>query len=189
VAPAGFGIAITIALIARPLVVFVCLLPFQFTRAEIVYIGLVGLRGAVPIVLATIPVMAGADPSRDMFNLVFFVAVVGAIIPGATVARITRFLGLESSAPPRPTTNIEIESGSSGVELRSYYVEASLAVAGATLRDIPFPQDAAVTVVERARELIPPNGDLRLQAGDHVFVLARREDRSFIELLFGVAEE
>ncbi len=189
VAGTGIGIALVIALVARPLAVALCLLPFEYTKREILYVGIVGLRGAVPIVLATIPVMAGIDPERKLFEVVFFVAVLGAILPGAMVPYITRLLRIESKEPPRPTTVIDIESDGGEVELRSYYVEATLAVAGATLREIPFPKDASVTAVERARELIPPNGDLSLQAGDHVFVLARREDRGFIELLFGVAEE
>lgn len=190
VAPVGLGIALVIALVARPAVVGLCLIPFRFTLREIVYIGLVGLRGAVPIILATIPVLAGVHESRELFDIVFFVAVVGAIVPGATVPYITRLLGLESKAPPKPKTTIEIDAATAtGVELHSYYVQASLAVAGAALRDIPFPDGAAVSVVERAGELIAPNGDLELQPGDHVFVLASRADRAFIELLFGVAEE
>jgi potassium/hydrogen antiporter len=189
VASAGIGIALAIAFVARPVSIFVCLLPFRYSWREMLYIGLVGLRGAVPIVLATIPVMAGVDPAGDLFNVVFFVAVLGAIVPGATVPHITRLLGLEANDRPRPVTTIDIDSTAGGLELRSYFVEPTLAVAGAMLREIPFPAGASVTVVERVRELIPPNGDLRLQAGDHVFVLARREDRAFVELLFGVAEE
>ena len=190
VAPIGLGIALVIALIARPLVVALCLLPFRYNWREVLYVGLVGLRGAVPIVLATIPVMASVRDAGELFNVVFFVALVGAIVPGATVPWITRLLGLESKAPPRPQTTIEVESGSAtGAELHSYYVEATLAVAGAPLREIPLPEGAAVSIIEREGELIAPNGDLQIQPGDHVFVLAARADRPFIELLFGVAED
>jgi cell volume regulation protein A len=171
-------------------VVALCLLPFRYSWREIVYVGFVGLRGAVPIVLATIPVMAQVSAGRQLFDVVFFVTVVGAIVPGAMVPYITRLLDLEAKEPPRPTTTIEIDAQSeSGVDLRSYYVQASLAVAGATLREIPFPEGASVTVVERKGALIPPSADLALEPGDHVFVLANRSDRAFIELLFGVAED
>lgn len=189
VAPRGLGIALTIALVARPVVVGLCLLPFRYNWREVLYVGLVGLRGAVPIVLATIPVMAGVAGARDLFDVVFFVAVVGAIIPGGTVPWITRLLGLESKGPPKPKTTIEIDAGeSSGIGLKSYYVQPTLAVAGERLRDIPFPEGTAVTVVEREGELIPPSGDLQLLPGDHVFVLASREDRAFVALLFGGPE-
>jgi cell volume regulation protein A len=190
VAPVGLAIGLIIAIIARPVVVALCLLPFRYNWREVLYIGFVGLRGAVPIVLATIPVMAGVPGARELFDVVFFVTVVGAIIPGATVPYFTRLLGLEAKGPPRPKTTIEIDAQStSGVELHSYYVTASLAVAGACLRDIPFPEGASVTVIEREGDLIAPNGALELQSADHVFVLANRSDRGFIELLFGVAED
>jgi cell volume regulation protein A len=190
VAPVGLAIGLTIALIARPLVVAVCLAPFRYSWRELLYVGLVGLRGAVPIVLATIPVMAQVAGGRELFDVVFFVTVVGSIIPGATVPYITRLLGLEAKGPPRPKTTIEIDAQStSGVDLRSYYVQPGLAVSGECLRDIPFPEGASVTVVERDGELVPPTADMELHPGDHVFVLASRADRPFIELLFGVAED
>jgi cell volume regulation protein A len=191
VAPVGLAIALTIALVTRPLVVAVCLLPFRYRWREVLYIGLVGLRGAVPIVLATIPVMAGVSGATNLFNIVFFVAATGAVLPGAIVPYVTRVLGLEANGPPKPRTTIEIDidSGAGSIELRSYFVTAHVAVAGSTLREIPFPEGASVTVVERESELIPPNGALRLEPGDHVFVLSRRDDRPFIDLLFGVAED
>jgi cell volume regulation protein A len=190
VAPVGLAIGLTIALFARPAVVAICLIPFRYSWREVLYVGFVGLRGAVPIVLATIPVMAQVPGARVLFDLVFFVTVVGAIIPGATVPYITRLLDLEAKGPPRPKTTIEIDvESATGVELHSYYVQTGLAVTGEPLRNIPFPEGASVTVVEREGELIPPSGDLELHPGDHVFVLASRSDRAFIELLFGVAED
>jgi cell volume regulation protein A len=190
VAPVGLAIALTIALVTRPIVVALCLMPFRYRWREVLYIGLVGLRGAVPIVLATIPVMAGVPGATNLFNVVFFVAAMGAVLPGAVVPWVTRTLGLEANGPPKPRTtiDIDIDSGGGSIELHSYFVNAHVAVAGSTLSEIPFPEGASVTVVERKSELIPPNGALRIEPGDHVFVLSRREDRPFIDLLFGVAD-
>ncbi|MEP6491276.1 MAG: potassium/proton antiporter [bacterium] len=189
VAPVGLALALTIALVARPLIVAICLAPFRYPVKEIVYVGFVGLRGAVPIILATIPVMARVPGGRDLFDVVFFIAVVGALVPGAVVPWITRALRLESSGPPRPLTTIEVDgTGAAGAELVSYYVQPTLAVAGVAIGEIPLPDGAAVSVIERAGELVAPNVEMALEAGDHVFILARREDRPFIELLFGRAE-
>jgi cell volume regulation protein A len=190
VAPVGLALALVIVLIARPVVVALCLAPFRYPAREILYVGLVGLRGAVPIVLATIPVMNGVSGGRQLFDVVFFVTVVGALIPGTIVPWITRTLGLESTAPPRPANVIEIDAPTTGgMELRSYYIEANVAVAGSDVRDIPFPPGSAVSVIERDGKLMAPHGNTRLQPGDHVFVLASQSDQPFIELLFGRAEE
>lgn len=100
VAVTGTALAFWLAFVARPLVVSICLLPFRFSWREIVYLSWVGLRGAVPIILATMPVLQSPGQSPAMrdtlnaFDLVFFVVVVSAIIPGATVRWATRALGL-----------------------------------------------------------------------------------------------
>ncbi|MEO6878565.1 MAG: cation:proton antiporter, partial [Gemmatimonadaceae bacterium] len=190
VAPVGLGLALVIVFVARPVVVALCLAPFRFPPREILYVGLVGLRGAVPIVLATIPVMTGLPDARQLFDIVFFVTVVGALVPGSIVPWITRTLRLESTSPPRPANTIEIDTrDAGGMELKSYYIQPHLAVAGVEVRDIPFPEGSAVSVIERDGKLMAPRGDTRLGAGDHVFILAGPADQPFIELLFGKSEE
>jgi potassium/hydrogen antiporter len=92
----GLVLALLLAFVARPLVVAICLAPFRYPPREIAYVGWVGLRGAVPIVLATIPVMSGAPGARSLFDVVFFVVVVGSFLPGSTVPWVTRKLGLLS---------------------------------------------------------------------------------------------
>jgi cell volume regulation protein A len=97
----GLLIALFLALVARPLTVYLCLLPFRFAWRERLFISWVGLRGAVPIILATLPVLRaeGAAPilveALDVFDLVFFVVVVSAFIPGATVQPLARWLKLD----------------------------------------------------------------------------------------------
>jgi cell volume regulation protein A len=89
------------------------------------------LRGAVPIVLATIPVMAGIPGARQLFDLVFFIVVVGAIVPGATVPWMSRLLGVESTAPSPPTALVEIDARTpKGDELRAYFASEPLAAYG-----------------------------------------------------------
>jgi potassium/hydrogen antiporter len=190
VAPLGLALALFLAVIARPAVVMLGLLPFRYPWRESAFVGWVGLRGAVPIVLATIPVMAGAPAARELFDVVFFIVVVGAIVPGTTVTRVARLLDVESSAPPPPSALIEVDSLTPrGDELRAYFVSDDLAVAGATLAEIPFPEGAAVSMLERGGALIAPSGHTRLEAGDYVYIIAPAHDRPHVELLFGQPEE
>lgn len=187
---AGLGLAAVLAFIARPLVVLLCLLPFRFPAKEVGYIGWVGLRGAVPIVLATFPVLAGAPGATEIFNIVFFVVVLNALVPGATVAWMTRRLGLQSREPPQPPAVLAIESRQPLLgEIVSFHIDDGLAVAGASLADLSLPEGAAVTLLIRGQQLIAPTESTILEPGDHVYVVSRPEDRAFVRLLFGVPED
>lgn len=182
----GLAVALFLAFVARPLAVWLCLLPFGFKRAEVLFLSWVGLRGAVPIILATIPVMAGVSDGMHIFNLVFFVVFLNALIPGATVRWVTRRLGLEAPEEPVAAAVLEISSlrDLHGV-IASFYISPPLAVCGASLSQIRFPEGAAAVLVVRGEDLIACKGGTVLQSGDHVYVFFRREDRPFIELLFG----
>ena len=189
VADVGLALAIFLAVAARPLVVAACLLPFRFPAREVLYIGWVGLRGAVPIILATIPVLAGAPGAPRIFDVVFFIVVMNALVPGATVGWVTRKLGLEARDVPSSPAVLEIESMQPlNGELMSFYVDEALAVAGVSLADLPFPEGAAVAMIVRGQDVIPPKGNTTISVGDHVYVFARTEDRPLIHLMFGRAE-
>jgi NhaP-type Na+/H+ and K+/H+ antiporters with a unique C-terminal domain len=190
VATVGLTLALFLAFIARPVVAMLCLSPFRYRWRDSAYVGWVGLRGAVPIVLATIPVMAGVPGALVLFDIVFFIVVIGALVPGATVPWATRLLRVESGAPPPPATMIEVDARAPrGDELRAYFVSDQLAVAGATLAEIPFPQGTAVSMLERGGALIAPSGSTRIEPGDYVYVIAPVEHRPHVELLFGRPEE
>jgi cell volume regulation protein A len=186
----GLGIALLLALVIRPLVVTLCLLPFRYPAKEVAFVGWCGLRGAVPIVLATFPVLVGAPGADRIFHLVFFIVVVGALIPGGTVAWAARRLGLQSTSPPAPHAVLAIESR---VPLRgalvSYYIDDALVVCGLRLDELDFPEGASVALIVRGDELVPPKGSTTLLPGDHLYLIAQEEDRPFIQLMFGRAEE
>lgn len=187
---AGLGIAFFLVFVARPLVVLLCLLPFRFEPRELTYVGWVGLRGAVPIILATFPVMAGVEGAERIFDVVFFVVVVNALVPGGTIRWATRRLGLEAWQPPRPHAVLEISSaGELKGEVMSFYIEPAAAVCGVPVSEIQFPPGSAAMLVVRGQELIAPRGSTVLQPGDHVYVFCRPEDRSLVQLLFGRLEE
>src|SRR4051812_23889895 len=190
VAVVGLGIALLLAFVVRPLVVALCLLPFRYPSREVLYIGWVGLRGAVPIVLATFPVLAGAPGADRLFDLVFFIVVVSALVPGATVAWVTRRLGLQSKDPPAPQAVLAIESRQPlQGELMSFYIDEALLVAGMPVEELPLPEGAAVTLIVRENRLLPPVAGTILQPGDHAHLIAQPEDRGLIQLMFGRPEQ
>src|SRR5215203_366666 len=186
----GFAIAMLLAFVVRPLVVALILVPFRYPPREVLYIGWVGLRGAVPIVLSTFPVLAGAPGAGRLFDLVFIIVVAGTLIPGATVGWITRRLGLQSNEPPAPQAVLTIESRQPlQGELMSFYIDHAVAVVGVPLEELPLPDGSAVALIIRGAQLVPPKPGTVLQAGDHVHVIAPPEDRPFIQLMFGREEE
>ena len=120
----------------------------------------------------------------------FFIVVIGAFLPGATVPWVSRRLGVESteldSAPP-PIIAVQPPAGD--MRLRSFQIEPSVAVAGATLATIPMPEGSAITVIDRGGTLLAPTPEWVLEEGDGVYVVYRRDDAAHIELLFGPATE
>ncbi|MGD9765351.1 MAG: potassium/proton antiporter [Candidatus Binatia bacterium] len=174
----GLFLALYLALVARPVAVALCLLPFRFNWREIACIAWVGLRGAVPIVLATIPVLmigAALAPARniiDQFDLVFFAVVVGAIIPGATVRWLPKLLGLEDPAPPVPAVAIDITSDHPLRETQlNVLIGQGSPACGQTLAELDLPSEVVVMGIVRGDRLLPPRGATRLEAGDHAVVL------------------
>jgi cell volume regulation protein A len=189
IASPGLGVAGFLTFLARPAVVALCLLPFRFAWEETVYIGWVGLRGAVPIILATFPVLAGFPGAEEIFATVFFIVVANAIVPGATVRWLTEKLNLVSRAPPHPPVALEITSTQLlHGELLPFYVDQASAVAGATLAELPFPEAASATLIIRGQTLLAPKGNTALQAGDHVYVFCPEEDLPLVRLIFGDSE-
>lgn len=182
----GLVIAAALTLVARPVAVAACTAPFGYSAREILFLALVGLRGAVPIVLATIPVLAGVRGAVGLFDVVFFVVLVNTLVPGALVPWLARRLHMLSVTPPEPLATVVVES-SVPVRgtLRSYFIHDALPVAGAQLADIPFPEGTAVTMIVRGSSLLVADGATRLRAGDHVYVLAPPDAVPLVQLLFG----
>jgi cell volume regulation protein A len=190
VAGSGFGLALFLALVARPAVTLLCLLPFGYSLREMVCIGWLGLRGAVPIVLATFPVLAGVEGAHRVFNVVFFVVVVSALLQGGTARWLARRLGLDTGAPPPLSASVEITSTLllEG-EIATFFVGPSSPVAGKPLAELSFPAGAAAMLVIRGHELLAPKGRTVLEPGDHVHVFLRPGDRARVHALFGQDED
>ena len=190
VAGPGLAVGLFLAFVARPLAVAASLAPLRFPVREAAFVAWVGLRGAVPIMLATFPVFAGVPGATRVFDLVFFVVVVSAVVQGTSIRWVARWLGLAVPGPPPPRAVLEINSTQRlGGEVVSFYVEPASAVAGSRISELPIPEGSAVMLVVRGRELVAARGRTVLQPGDHVYVFAPPAERSFVQLLFGRQEE
>jgi cell volume regulation protein A len=190
VAGLGLGLAIFLAVVARPLAIAPLLAAFRYPKGEIAGMAWAGLRGAMPIILATYPVLAQATGAEAIFDVVFFVVVVNAIIPGTTIPWVARRLGLESREPAAPGSVLALDARASlKGDLHGFYLDGALPVIGVAVGELPMPEEAAVTFLVRDDELLPPKATTELRAGDYVYVVAKPEDLPLIQLLLGRERE
>ncbi len=176
VAPAALFIGVFMILVGRPLSVFLCLLPFRkkISFKSQVFISWVGLRGAVPIIFATYPMVEGVEMGNVLFNVVFFITILSLLIQGTTVSKAARVLDL--SLPMEKTGNEfgvelpdEIDS-----DLRDITVTDELLSAGDTLKDMNLPTGMLVMLVKRGDEYLIPNGSLKLYEGDKLLIISEK---------------
>jgi potassium/hydrogen antiporter len=187
--PTGFVLALALAFVARPVAVLLTLWPFGLSWRECVFIAWVGLRGAVPIILATYPVLRGVPDAEGIFHLVFFVVVVNSLLPGATVAWLARRLGVAEPVADVPPASIELISlHDYGSEFAWYTVHRQSAVAGALVRDLPLPNGSLLMLVLRGDDVLAPHGATHFEVGDHICVFVSPGDRPLLHLLLGRAE-
>lgn len=165
-------IATALILVARPAAVVACLTPLGFGWREQTYISWVGLRGAVPIVLAMFPLLAGIESARPIFNVAFFVVLISLIVQGMTIAPAARWLRLDvrREAPQRHRVELDVP-GQTNYEVVGYPVQKDSGVAGQTLVNLPLPGSVRVAGIMRRGALAPISNRLKLRPGDHVYLL------------------
>jgi cell volume regulation protein A len=176
VALEGTALALVLVFVARPIAAFIGTALDRFSLAERAILGWAGLRGAVPVVLATFPVIEGVKDSQTFFNIVFFAVVISTLLQGSTIEMLARRLGLTTSEPalPRPLA----ETGTIrrlGAEVLEYPVGPDYALVGHRVRDLGLPRDALLSVIVRGEEAVLPRGSTVIEAGDRLHVVVRSE--------------
>ena len=177
VAGVGLLVAIFMIVVSRPISVFTCLLPFRrFTTRARVYISWVGLRGAVPIIFATYPLMSAEIPNaRMIFNIVFFVTIVSLLVQGTTVSAMARWLGLVGKSEEKEIFNAalpdEIKSAMSEIELTDEALSG-----GNKLMNLSLPDNTLVVMVKRREQYFVPKGHTHLQSGDRLLVISDNDE-------------
>jgi cell volume regulation protein A len=175
VALEGIILAVVSVVIARPLATFAALAFERYSIGERFILGWAGMRGAVPVVLATFPVIEGVPHSREFFNIAFFVVLLSTVAQGATLEPLARRLRMTTSSPalPRPLGESGTVQGM-GAEIVEFPVAKGDAIAGMHVRDLGLPRDALVNVIVRGGRAIPPRGSTRVSAGDVLHIMVTR---------------
>lgn len=180
----GMGIAGFLLFIARPLCVFLCLPRAGLDWREKTFIGWVGLRGAVPVILAIYPLMRGVEGSELIFNTIFFVVFASVLVQGTSVTWVGRRLGLVLPALPEPPVEVDLVSQRVlDGEITGYRLTNSSPAAGVYLRELKLPEDSLILMILRKHRLIAPRGHVLLRPDDFVYVYAHEGDHEIVRRL------
>jgi cell volume regulation protein A len=181
----GLALALVLTLVARPVATFLTTLPSGYNAREATLLSWSGLRGAVPVVFATFPVIDGVPHAEELFNLVFFVVITSALVQGATINPLARFLKLTSRAEAVPPPVMEVGTiRRLGAEVLEFPVNEDHALVGRLVNELGLPRDALVNVIVRDDEALLPRGSTEVAAGDRLHIVVRENARGDVEALF-----
>jgi cell volume regulation protein A len=190
VAPQGLLVAAVLIFVARPLAVFLCVPWFRFNWREMTLLSWVGLKGAVPITLAIFPLLAGIENAMLIFNVVFFIVVVSAVVQGWSLPLVARLLGLRLPKEPPPPVTLEISSLQDvDAQALDFTVLPESRAAGHLVKDLALPAGAVISLIARGKQVIPPHGATRIEPGDHVLVVVRSEVAAMVTQAFAERTE
>ncbi|HVD99217.1 MAG TPA: potassium/proton antiporter [Cytophagaceae bacterium] len=180
-------IAIFLIFIARPVGVFLSLVFFKYSKREIIFISLVGLRGAVPIILATFPMLSGIKEANWIFNVVFFIVLTSAVIQGWPLPMLAKFLRLDSPSVAKINSPIEFsEYQNSNMKLINLSVpENRSEIANRSIVQIPHLKGSLIVTVLRNGKYFVPSGGTILEPGDKIQVLAENKNVDELVAFFG----
>lgn len=176
-APAALAIALVMMFIARPLAVWVCLLPFRFPWREQVFISWVGLRAAVPIILSLFPLLAGIPEAGQILDVAFFVVLISLTAQGWTIPALARRLRLQVPPEPEPTERHDLAADPPNrYAFFGYRLTPDAPLVGNDAGALRLPGIARPVAVLRKREALPPETAGKLTPGDTLYVLADKDD-------------
>ena len=193
VAPSGFGaiagegllVAAVLMFVARPLAAVSATRLARFPLRQALLVGWAGLRGAVPIVLATFPVIDHVPRAEPFFDIVFFVVLTSALLQGATFEPLARALKVTTDEPALSRPLLEVGTiRRLGAEMLEYPVRQQDAIVGRVVNQLELPREALVNVIVRAGQALLPRGSTVIEAGDRLYILVRQGVRAEVEGLF-----
>ena len=177
VAWAGVLSAVFLMLVARPLTIFITTFRTKYVLNEKLLIGWTGLRGAVPIILATYPMLDNYPQAGYIFNLIFFVVILSVLVQGQTLTPAARLLGLDVPFKPSPQYPLEftrtVQTGSE--ETREVEITKDSQTVGCTVQELGIPAGVTILLVERKGKFLIPKGDTAMTPGDTLLLFGERE--------------
>ncbi len=176
----GIGLIISAFLmfVARPLACFLCLSPFRLKFRTRLFISWVGLRGAVPIVFATFPLMAGIDKAGIIFNIVFFISLTSVLIQGTSIPKMAKWLHVSLPAKVKSVTVADILlSETTNSEMAEITISPGTYASGKKIVDMHFPQNVRIALLKRADNYLIPDGSTLVEPGDVLFILAGNKEK------------
>ncbi|KWX73028.1 potassium transporter [Paenibacillus riograndensis] len=180
----GLLLSVILMLIARPVGVFLSLLFARFSIREKTLISWAGLRGAVPIVLATYPLLAGLPQGRLFFNVVFFVVLTSAVIQGTTISPLASRLRLVGKDDAQPSLMELVALGKTDSEFNHIAIDRHMPIAGMQIAQIGLPEDILFTAIIRNKSIVTPHGSTVIEPGDTVYVLSPKSKRDEMRAFF-----
>ena len=175
----GIGLLVSAFLmfVARPFSVFACLLPFRLKLKTITFISWVGLRGAVPIVFATYPLLAGIEKSQMIFNIVFFISLTSVLLQGTTLRYVAKWLHVSVPEKAKQRTPPDIElSDTMKSELTEIEIEDKSPAVGKRILDLGFPRAALIALIKRRGRFVTPNGSTVIEPADKLVIIAENAE-------------
>lgn len=180
----GIALALALIFVARPVATLICTAFGGYRLPEKAMLSWAGLRGAVPIWLATLPVIAGVGGSEELFNIVFFVVLLSTLVQGITFEPLAERLGLTTSDPALPQPLLETGVIQElGGDVFAWRVDPGDAAAGHMVKDLGLPREALVNLIVRDGQALLPRGSTVIEPDDEVHLLVRRETRKDVDLL------
>ncbi|MEX1178067.1 MAG: potassium/proton antiporter [Nitriliruptor sp.] len=174
----GLLVAAILTFVARPVATGLCLAPFRVPVREQAIVAWGGLRGAVPIVLATFPITAGYPGAQTVFDVVFFVVLLSTLVQGSTVGRLVGWLGVRADRPAWAPVAEALPIDEIEADLVEVIVTADLPITGRWLRDVPLPEGMLLAAIVRSERVIVPRGDAVLLDEDVLLIVVQDPERA-----------
>jgi len=172
----GIVLFLVLTFVSRPFTVGLFTIFTRYTLKEKLFLNWSGLRGAVPIVLATYPAAAGIENSTEIFNTIFLAVTLSILVQGTTIGKLADFFKLSLVAKPKPDQTMELVTiHESNLDLFELYVDGNIYSGKVTISALTLPPDTTITMINRKENIIAPKGSTPIHPGDILYVLTSDE--------------